>query len=548
MFPGFGVNVGPETRRTPAGMAIIGLDPDVAPPMFPHAIWSYHANRYLRYWKWFNGEVLTEKRSTENSEILKYPLAINPIRNFSRKHASMLLGEETADSPLPLVRTVAIPLPALDGSDISPESERATALICQNIVNEVWSQSNGRGIQIENATLQQFLGGCVWKVSWQPWRKHEARIPIFVENIIPDFFLPIHESGNYWNLLEAYVVYRIPGHVAKEQYGVENGISDGWVIYVEHWTRNEYSIYVDGKPLVSRFSGVLQTYKSVKNPFGFVPFVYTPHLREGNFYGSSIVDDLDGLAREYNARMADLGDAIRNSVHRIRYVRNLNGDTRPKKLSEKHNISAINLGQSNPAVKADPEVWTEDPPNMSDGLINTPENVWDQLMREGSTSDVSFGEDEGSQRSGMTLLLRMWPSISHARMERVYWGEGLNQVARYILRMAIVKKKELGVPLNIPPNFEHLIQISQDFLPMVPRDRETIVNEVVLRFQAGLISIEHALSTLGDVPYIVEEVDRIKEWMKFQSEMTQSSVEIAGGGQGAEESKNVPTASLEDEN
>lgn len=546
MFPGYGVNVGPELRRGTPSMSIMGMSKDKAPPLFPLAVWEYHAQRYYDYWRWFNGEIFAERRSTENAEILKYPLSINPIRNFARKHASMVIGEEAMDSPQPLIKPVVTPLPVLDGSDMTGEQEKRLALVAENIVQEVWSQSNGRSLQMENATLQQFLGGSVWKVSWQPWRSKEFRIPIFVENVIPDFFLPVHEANNFYNLLEAYVVYRIPAHVAKEQYGAK-GVSDGWVIYVEHWTRHNYSVYIDGQPLTSSYTGVLQTYSKLKNPFGFVPFVYVPHLREGNFYGASIVDDMRGLAKEYNSRMADLGDAIRDSVHRERYASNITGNAKPLNLDRDKGITAINLGVSNPAIKAEPKVWTEDPPMLSDGLTNMPAQVWTQLMREGSVSDVSFGEDEGSQRSGMTLLLRMWPTISHARAERIFMAEGLNQVAKYILAIATIKRKEIKVPIIVPDDFYHRIQISQDWLPMVPRDRETVVNEVVLRVQAGLMSPEHALEVLGDVPYIQEELKRIKDWMEFQSKLQQSATEIAGAGQGAQSETPQPKAQVGEE-
>ena len=50
-----------------------------------------------------------------------------------------------------------------------------------------------------------------------------------------------------------------------------------------------------------------------------------------------------------------------------------------------------------------------------------------------------YGVDEGSQRSGMTLVLRMLPLVVHIRQERTLQTAGLDQVARMILAIAAEK-------------------------------------------------------------------------------------------------------------
>ena len=50
-----------------------------------------------------------------------------------------------------------------------------------------------------------------------------------------------------------------------------------------------------------------------------------------------------------------------------------------------------------------------------------------------------YGVDEGSQRSGMTLVLRMLPLVVHIRQERTLQTAGLDQVARMILVIAAEK-------------------------------------------------------------------------------------------------------------
>jgi len=546
MFPNYGFYnalPGIEDRRAPSAASIIALDEAHVPTTFPMWVWAAQTARYREYWQWFNGDILNEERAktTGGKKVLKYPLGINPVRNFARKHAAILLGEETFDTPDPLVRAIVTPQNPLSGSGIIPDAEKNLALTAQNVINMVWAQSNGRAIQTENATLSQFLGGCVFQLTWQPERKNDFRIPIIVQNVMPDFFLPIWATNDTWDLLEAYVVYRIPAYVAAEIYNYPYS-KNGWATYCEHWTRKDYSIYLDGRPVTSGYYGTSTTYHKLNNPFGFVPFVYIPHLREGNFYGSSMVEDLRGLVREYNARTADLGDSIRDTVHRKRFVTDLTGDPKPKMLDEKGMVQAINLGSTNPATKATPHVFTEDPPQIPEGVADFPQRIWDQLLREANVGDIAFGEDEGSQRSALTLAFRMYPSTSHGRMERTYWTDGLNMIARKILRMCVVKASEIPA-VNIPKDFALRLQFGQDWKPMIPRDREQQVNEIILRFQAGNLSPEQALSMFADIEYIPEEVARIKEWLTFQASLGATDVKGSEAGEGAPEKMIKPAAS-----
>lgn len=559
MFPSSGLYrlPGVDDRRAPTATSVLSLNNKWVPSTFNMAIWNLQTSRYFDYWRWFGGDMLRETRtgSTKEAILLKYPLEINPIRDFSRKHAAILLGEESFDSSEPLVRTRVTPRPDLlspeldvDGRDSSIEKkDRRLAQIAQDAINMVWSDSKGRSLQQENATLSQYLGGSVFEVKWND-KLTDRPIPIEIKNVMPDFFLPVFQADDYWNLLEAFVVYRISGNVARELYGITSINDTGWITYCEHWTRDEYSVWVDGKSITGkpRDDG---TYAEPKNPFGFVPFVYIPHLREGNFYGSSMVEDLRGLAREFNARMADTGDAVRNSVHRRRYATDLRANPVPKQLDP--NTWATYLGVTDPNSKASPKVWAEEPPVLPDSMANWPDKVWTQMLRAGSMSPMNYGEDEGSQRSALTLAFRMWPSTAHARAERVFWTDGLNQIARYILKILAVKRKFVDHIVSIPDDFAQRLQFSQDYLPMIPRDREQMVNEVVIRFQSGLLTPERALTMLGDTPYVMEEVKKIEEWMRLKVQIENSvgtKVQTTGGksadgkNQGAQTQITMPIA------
>jgi len=526
MPPGYGFYSiqGINEKRAPITHAIVNVNTEHVPNSFNMALWQEQAARYHKYWSWFDGTLLSETRSqsTDGEDILKYPLGINPIRNFARKHATVLMGEETFDSPHPLVKTKVSPKPLLAKDQEFTKDDKILAQLAQNIINTVWVDSKGRGKQVENATLSQFLGGCVFQLSWMPQKSDEMQIPIMIKNIMPDFFLPVWTSDDYWNLLEAFVVYRIPARVAELEYGFERSNKMGWVTYCEHWTKKQYSLYLNGEPIKSDFAGKEITYDQQENPFGFVPFVYIPHLREGTFWGHGHVEDVEGLVKELNARYADIGDAIRDSVHRKRYTRDLSSDPRTRKIDV--DTMAVDIGMTNITTKAKPDIWTEDPPQLSEGVVTLPESLWKQTMREGNIGDIAFGEDEGSQRSALTLAFRMWPITSHSRIERTFWTDGLNTIAKFILKMVQIKTLQIPfmkkLELEIPDDFLLRLSFSQDWLPQIPRDREQLISEIILRSQSGLLSAETALKMFGDVEYVEEEIKLIKEWLAFKASLS----------------------------
>lgn len=531
---------GLSNRRAPLMQA--AMDGKKAPAGFPISIWSSQTARYNRYWDWFTGEELdaVTASTVENKKPqLKYPLHINIINNFAWKHAAILMGDEATDTAYAFAKTNVTPKAPLSGEDMYSEEDKNLARTCRNIVNEVWAESNGRAIQMENAVLTQFLGGCVFQVVYHNKYSEQAkrrRIPVTIKNILPDFFVPIWNGEDFWDLSEAYVIYRIPAHVAYQEYpehykdqAVVSGAGQ-YVIYCEHWKRATYSIYLDGKPLKVATEAplnpkfpdgekirVVTEYKEVANVFGFVPFVYIPHIRAGEFYGYSMVDDLEGITKELNGRMADVGDAVRDTVKRKRWAVDL--DQNPKPINLGMGAWAINLGRTNPGTKATPTIKLEDAPPMSDSLTVYPEALWDFALRLGHLSNIAFGEDDVSQRSAIALAMRMFPTTAHSRAERTFWTDGLTVIAKMILRICAIKPDEIPAGVVIPLDFERHVMFAVDWLAQIPRDREQQVNEMILRNQSNLVSMSTALETFGDSDYISEEVERIRADMEYKASL-----------------------------
>jgi hypothetical protein len=511
-----------EYERAPGdGISAIVIASDKVPPNFPAHLWTEQAQRYRAFWDWFDGTALNiERGRTESGEVLlKYPLQINPIRAFSRKFASLLFGE-IPDSPALLVKPVVKPRSSYFGT--TPEDgAKDMADFLQAILLEVWEQSNARSIMMENATLSQFLGGCYFMTEFVQDREDLA-IPVVVRLVKPDFVLPIWNPDNYYDLLESWMIFRISASMAEINYGVktENRSQTPWMIYAEHWTRNGMSVTLDGAPLRKvvqhQFGETTVDYGNQPNPFGLVPFVYIPRLREGNFYGPSMVPDLEGITLEYNARMADLGDVIHSTADPKWFGRNVQGSPRMKQFD--NGSWYTDLGTENPSIKNPPDIWREDPPQFSDTMTKFTEMLWKQMMHDGALSPIMLGLDESSQRSSLSLALKMLPSTQMARAQRNHWHEGLTQIACQILDMLAIKKVVIGGRL-VPRDWRKQFQITQDWQPMIPRDREQQVNENVWLTGSGVRSRRLAVELDGNAPDVDDELKEIESDMRLMADI-----------------------------
>lgn len=510
--------MGNRYEQAPTLTSIYYLDKEKLPSTFPLQSWFDQSARYFYYWGWFNGDALVETKKGENGELLyKYPLHMNLLRDMARKHANLLFGEQE-DASSALVKCAVKPRKSL--KDEEPEdAERDFASVCQSLINEVWLQSNGAAIQQEGGELAQFLGGHYYQIAYEPWRT-DLLLPFTIRSWYADFVLPVWEHKNYWDLSEIYLVSRIESQTAKNQYGyVTNG---AFATYVEHWTKTYHAIYLDGKPVTLTQGAETRTFDENNiNPFGFVPFVYVPHLREGSFYGNSHVPDVQGIIREYNNSMASLGDAIIGSVDRERYA--VNVGQKVTRLPLLNGKEAINLGIQAPTMQSPPDLFTEDAPTFSAGLVDYPTQVFNQFRRTACLPPVIDGEDEGSQRSGLTLDIRFYPATSHAKAERIFWEVGLNKIAKYILQMIHTKDLWSDFGIKRPSeDFLRYLVINQEWNPQIPRDREAEINEVIARLGSNAIDIDTALEKFGDIPNIEASKKIILKWVgeltKIQAE------------------------------
>lgn len=469
---------------------------------FPLQDYNELKQAYLEAERWFTGQKL-EATNQDNDEL--YPLKVNPIIGTCLKHAYMLFGEPQDDGR-PMV------YPKLSTQD---ESQKELVGQAEYALNKVWSQSGGRALLIEGGVLSQIYGGAIIKINWDG-RVQDPNNPYAgatLENIPAPNFYGIPYPGQPYRMREAWIIKKVSRSQAKGLgYPVNQNTTEKYWM-VEHWTENRYTQKINGDYLV------LETSKGKRplagaNQFGAVPIVYIPHLRVGTFFGINTFDHLLGLIKEINLRYADYGDAVNDDSHSNIAMRNVTGTPELKPIGG--GIQVIDLGSSRDITgnEKEPDLFeVSETAKASTAMESLTEVLYDQYRRDAAHPAVADGEDEGSQRSGLTIAMRFWPMTSHVGTERYFWTPGLNRINKLILKILAEKRK--GEITK-----EHLkLDIKQKWAPMLPRDREAQVQEWVNRASANIGSLDTLLEQTGDIEDIEEEKEKILDWLKRVAEI-----------------------------
>ncbi len=449
------------------------------------AAWTNQTTHYQRWWNWYDNAAL-EVELKKN--VMKFPLRINPIRWICNKHGRMLYGEYPDDAST----LVQFGFKNRE-NEVDDDCYKAA-----DFVNTVWHESNGAALQIEQGVTSQVLGGHVYRVAWQPWNKR-LTYGFRVTKVIPDYFLPIWDMDDPWYTSEVYVIYYITGTEAQNKYKVDVQ-SRPYVLYTEHWTNDEYKITVDNKvPPLEGFHA--------KNPFGMVPFVYTPHMsRVGGAYGMSHVPSLIGLTEELNSRMADRGDGVKNANFDRGVLRNApNRTIQVKTLGDDQQV--LDIGGGIPGSQFEPDLFYLKPNSVlaADLSKQFTDDIWNLICHEADTPAILWGSNDTSQRAAVSMDTLAGAYVAHARAERVMNRVGMNIINWMLLKMANVE----GVG-DISEKMTHLTP-SVKWAKLMPRERMDLVNEMVQRKTAQLVSTTNAVTQLAQGEDIPNELEAIEE-------------------------------------
>jgi len=487
---------------------------DMAGTMSARGSWSEQRDKYIEFDRYFYGDVfddVIQQTTTDDSEAptLLYPLKINLVKMMVMTHTQMMMGqweERVLDFQVKQKKR---------GPRLDLWAENAKALI-----TDVWDENDQNGLLMEGILACMLYGGTVYKVVSDYHLYNRVRI----DHILPRYFLPRYHPFDPKRMMEVYIEVEmdIVDAMLAYNYKPKNQPAQGDTVYYrEHWTEEHYEVTVGGNN--DNAEEGVQVLHQGANPYGFVPFIYIPRIRPpGEFYGLAVCEDIMGIQDETNMRMADIGDRINYSSHPIWIVKNFYGDESELVLAPDE---IINLGASLGGMDPSFEMVAPagEPPSTFKYL-----NMCLDLAKRGAMSPpIAFGEDQGSQRSALTLEFRMWPLIQQAKWARANWTSALERLHDMIMRIRVTKDalEKRGEDDTIKPAaLKH--RVLPKWQPVLPRDRKEEVEEVLEAWSRGempTISLEAAVGILAFTEDSDEEIKRI---MKLMEDRRQQEIEV----------------------
>ena len=183
---------------------------------------------------------------------------------------------------------------------------KASARRAEQVLRQVYEDNNLQQLDYETEIDAAVLGDGCYKVIWDT---SEKRIRI----IAPDV------SGIYawWLGDDTSRVWRVASRYTLTQDEVQllygRAIDKKTAIITEVWTDKTFDLYLDSDPMESK-----------PNPYGFIPFVIFPNLRDPKkFWGTSDIPSLIQPQRELNRALSQLSRILELSGNPIAVLENI---------------------------------------------------------------------------------------------------------------------------------------------------------------------------------------------------------------------------------
>jgi hypothetical protein len=449
---------------------------------WPVAEWNERTNSYFDYYMMATGKILSARDPVSQNYL--YPLRINVWDFISSVHAYMSMGEDKDQPP----RLSFLGEGAWD---------KSRALRYNRFVSRAYYVS---GIDLFSLFWNINVYGAYALVVRYDLNRS---FPIYFEPIPATDFFPVLDAGG--RVIEYFIFREISHSEAKWRYGVSvDPVTKPY--YIEHWNPERYEVRINGRMAYSNPDKVI----AGRNIFGIAPAVYVPHMRKQNRYGDSQLHNTKEQGLEFNARVADVSDGVREQMKTSYVGHNIKT---PKRVKVGDQV-IWNLGDAID-VRDNPEVTPLTNSAAVKDASGFVDSLWDMLTTHAFIPPIAMGVDEGSQRSSLTLRTRFWLLNSHCGVERYNMSEAIKRLGH----LTIIGLNQMGYP-DVTTNGLSL-EASVEWPEMLPEDRVELLNEMVQRYAAGIISRRRAVREFGDVEDVDTELVEIDadERRKQQQEL-----------------------------
>jgi hypothetical protein len=370
---------------------------------------------------------------------------------------------------------------ALEDSD----DARARAQKAEAALYRVYQENNLEQLDLETEIDCAILGDGCYKVIWDT---DDKKVKITAPDVQGIYAWWLGDDiSQVWRVAARYV---LSAEEAEFLYRVKPRGKTATVI--ELWTAQDFELYLDNAPLEKK-----------PNPYGFIPFIIYPNLREPKkFWGVSDLPQVMEAQRELNRAMSQLSRILELSGNPIAVLENV-------EESEDINIRPGAVWN----IPEDAKAYLLD--LLQGGGISLHISYIDLLYR--VLHDISeaprsaFG---GTERdlSGIALQIELYPLLQKVSRKRIIRAAAYNRRNEMILRLL---EKYRGEDFGD----NHLRVV---WGPVLPQDISRQVSTEQVLVQTGIHSRRKAMDEVG----VRDPEHEFKRWLEERETILRMNKEL----------------------
>ena len=373
--------------------------------------------------------------------------------------------------------------------DEDSDKARDNARRAEAALKRAYSENYLEQLDLETEIDCAVLGDGCYKVTWNAIEKRVRVTAPDVQGIYA--WSSSDDTSRLWRVAAR---YQLSQEEVEYLYGVKS--KNKTALIVELWTERDFELYMDNALLEAK-----------SNPYGFIPFVIFPNLREPKkFWGTSDLPQIIESQRELNRAMSQLSRILELSGNPIAVLEN---------VEESEDIAIRPGAVWN--IPEDAKAYLLD--LLQGGGINLHINYIDLIYR--AMHDLSesprsaFGGIERDM-SGVALEIELQPLLQKVRRKRIIRTAVYNRRNEMILKLL---EKFGGEDFGGASSGGYLRVV---WGPVLPRDMETKVNSEQVMVQTGLHSRRTAMGEIG----VADPDYEFRQWLEERESILKMNKEL----------------------
>ena len=350
---------------------------------------------------------------------------------------------------------------------------KETVTAAERRLRHVYQDNNLQQLDWETEVDAAVLGDACYKVTWDP---EDKRIRVTAPDVSGIFAWWLGDDlSKLWRVASRYTLTQDEIQIL---YGL--AITRKQAIITELWTGKTFDLFLDNDPMDSK-----------PNPYGFIPFVIFPNLREPKkFWGTSDIPALVQPQRELNRALSQLSRILELSGNPIAVLENVG--------------SAEDIKVHPGAVWAIPEDAKAYLLDLLQGggirlHIDYIDTIYRTLHDISETPRAAYGGSE-KELSGAALNIELGSLLQKVTRKRTIRTNAYHQRNAMILKLA---QQYLG---ENPEGITHRVVWG----PILPTDSARQAQNEQLLVQAGVHSRRTAMDEMG----IQDPDEEFNRWLQ----------------------------------